>query len=59
GYIDIDFLKSNVSTKDSDFYLCGSLPFMDAIIKALKGWEIPTEHIHYESFSPVAILGEE
>ncbi|MGG1574518.1 NO-inducible flavohemoprotein [Fictibacillus sp. NRS-1165] len=59
GYIDMDFLKSNVSTKDSDFYLCGSLPFMDAIIRALKDLEIPTEHIHYESFSPVAILGEE
>ncbi|MDM5196649.1 NO-inducible flavohemoprotein [Fictibacillus enclensis] len=59
GYIDMGFLKSNVSTKDSDFYLCGSLPFMDAIIRALKDWEIPTEHIHYESFSPVAILGEE
>ncbi|MCQ6268583.1 NO-inducible flavohemoprotein [Fictibacillus sp. WQ 8-8] len=59
GYIDMEFLKSNVSTKDSDFYLCGSLPFMDAIIRALKDWEIPTEHIHYESFSPVAILGEE
>ncbi|MFL0365618.1 NO-inducible flavohemoprotein [Pseudobacillus sp. 179-B 2D1 NHS] len=59
GYIDLDFLKSNVSDKNADFYLCGSLPFMEAIIRALKEWGILTGHIHYESFSPVAILGEE
>ncbi|SDX24433.1 nitric oxide dioxygenase [Marininema mesophilum] len=59
GYIDLDFLKSSVSTRDADFYLCGSVPFMEAIIKSLKEWGIPTEHIHYESFSPVAILGKE
>jgi nitric oxide dioxygenase len=58
GYIDLNFLKSNVGTKDANFYFCGSLPFMDAIIKALQEWEVPKERIHYESFSPVAILGE-
>ncbi len=58
GYIDLDFLKSNVATKEANFYLCGSLPFMDAIIKTLREWGVSNERIHYESFSPVAILGE-
>lgn len=61
GYIDLDFMKSIVPTKrkGTNFYFCGSLPFMEAIINALDEWEIPKEHIHYEVFSPVAILGEE
>ncbi|OJH16112.1 nitric oxide dioxygenase [Bacillus obstructivus] len=59
GYIDLEFLKSNVSDKNADFYFCGSIPFMDSVIKILNEWGIPAEHIHYESFSPVAILGED
>lgn len=59
GYVDLDFMKSIVPTKGANFYFCGSLPFMEAIIKALDEWVIPKEHIHYEVFSPVAILGEE
>jgi nitric oxide dioxygenase len=59
GYVDLDFLKSNVPTNNADFYFCGSLPFMEAILKVLDKWGVPAEHIHYESFSPVAILGEE
>jgi len=59
GYIDLNFLKSVVTTKEANFYLCGSIPFMDAISKALSEWQIPKEHIHYEAFNPVAILGEE
>ncbi|AGE78406.1 flavohemoprotein [Bacillus thuringiensis] len=39
-------------------YICGSLPFMEASIKILYKWEVPKELIHYESFSPVAIIGD-
>ncbi|WP_419881521.1 NO-inducible flavohemoprotein [Peribacillus sp. B-H-3] len=59
GYIDLNFLKANAGTMDAQFYLCGSLPFMETIIKALDEWGVSKEHVHYESFSPVAILGEE
>ncbi|MTT31504.1 NO-inducible flavohemoprotein [Terrilactibacillus sp. BCM23-1] len=59
GHIDLNFLKLNVATQNANFYLCGSIPFMDAIIKALQEWGVPKERIHYESFSPVAILGDE
>ena len=59
GYIDLAFFKQVVSDKDeSQFYFCGPLPFMEAINKALIEWDVPTEHIHFEVFNPVAILGE-
>jgi len=32
---------------------------MKAINQALKELEIPKERIHYEAFSPIAILDEE
>ncbi|UOK59598.1 NO-inducible flavohemoprotein [Bacillus sp. OVS6] len=59
GHIDLNFLQSLLPTKEADFYFCGSIPFMEAIIKALNEWEVPKEHIHYEVFRPVAMLGEE
>jgi len=59
GYIDLEFLKTAIPTKEANFYFCGSLSFMEAINKALNEWQIPKEHINYEAFSPVALLGEE
>lgn len=41
------------------YYFCGSVSFMKAINQALKELEIPKERIHYEAFSPIAILDEE
>ncbi|MBU8754035.1 hypothetical protein ABEW33_16635 [Priestia megaterium] len=58
GYIDLELLQSVVPSKDAVFYFCGSIPFMEAILKALRRWNIPNERIHHEVFSPVAILGE-
>ena len=31
---------------------------MEAINRALHKWGVPKERIHYEVFSPLAILGE-
>lgn len=59
GFIDLDFLKEVVSAKDeSEFYFCGSIPFMEAINRALNEWNVPKDHIHFEAFNPLAILGE-
>ncbi|MED3980466.1 hypothetical protein [Priestia megaterium] len=57
GYIDLELLQSVVPSKEVVFYFCGTIPFMEAILKALHRC-IPNERIHYEVFSPVAILGE-
>ncbi|MGW9018854.1 hypothetical protein [Priestia megaterium] len=58
GYVDLELLQSIVSSKETVFYFCGSIPFMEAILKALHRWDVPNEKIHYEVFSPVASLGE-
>ncbi|PAL05870.1 NO-inducible flavohemoprotein [Peribacillus simplex] len=58
GYVDLDFLQSIIPSKEANFYFCGSIPFMEAINKALSQWGVSKDHIHYEVFSPLAILGE-
>ncbi|RAS78809.1 NO-inducible flavohemoprotein [Priestia endophytica] len=59
GIIDLDVLKSTVPSKESLFYLCGSIPFMESILTALVKWGVSKENIHYEAFSPVALFEEE
>lgn len=50
GYITLDFLQKVLPSKQADFYFCGPEPFMKAVNRALKQWEIPEERIHYEFF---------
>lgn len=59
GYIDEELLSSVIENKNVDVYLCGSIPFMESVINSLDKIEVPRDNIHYESFSPLAILGEE
>jgi nitric oxide dioxygenase len=58
GYVDLNFLQSIIPSKEANFYFCGSIPFMEAINRALNQWGVPKDRIHYEVFSPLAILGE-
>lgn len=59
GYVDADWLRSILPSGPAVYYFCGSVSFMKAINQALKELEIPKERIHYEAFSPIAILDEE
>jgi len=59
GYVDQELLSSVIKNKDKEVYLCGSIPFMESIVSILDKIEVPRSYIHYESFSPLAILGEE
>ncbi|CAH0309319.1 NO-inducible flavohemoprotein [Peribacillus simplex] len=58
GYVGLDFLQSIVPSKEANFYFCGPIPFMEAINEALNKWSVSKDQIHYEVFSPLAILGE-
>jgi nitric oxide dioxygenase len=58
GYVGLDFLQSILPSKEANFYFCGPIPFMEAINEALNKWSVSKDHIHYEVFSPLAILGE-
>lgn len=55
GYIDLPWLQE-VTSKDSDFYFCGPVPFMSAVYQALQAWGVPAERIHYEFFGPAGSL---
>ncbi|GIO04084.1 flavohemoprotein [Brevibacillus reuszeri] len=56
GYVDLPWLQSVVSQKESSFYFCGPVPFMKAMNRALKEWEVPAADIHYEFFGPAGSL---
>ena len=57
GFVDLDFLQTNVPSKDSHFYFCGPIPFLEAVNRALNEWGVAKERIHFEAFNPIAILG--
>lgn len=59
GYIDAEWLRTILPSGPAVYYFCGSVPFMKAVNNALKELEIPKDRIHYEAFSPIAILDEE
>ncbi|MGI8314155.1 NO-inducible flavohemoprotein [Halobacillus mangrovi] len=54
GFIDLEWLQTILGDNKKDFYFCGPIPFMKTINEALKQWEVPEEHRHYEVFSPVS-----
>ncbi|MEN1986083.1 NO-inducible flavohemoprotein [Paenibacillus hubeiensis] len=59
GRIDLNWLQSVVPSKKADFYICGSIPFMESMYRMLTEWGVHQANIHYEAFSPLAMLGEE
>lgn len=59
GIVDSEWLRSILPSGQAVYYFCGSIPFMKSVNKALRELGIPKNHIHYESFSPIAMLDEE
>ncbi|GIP41242.1 flavohemoprotein [Paenibacillus sp. J31TS4] len=58
GVVDLPFLQAAAPGGEARYYLCGSLSFMEAVNRMLREGGVPADHIYYEAFSPVAILGE-
>lgn len=58
GLIDLDWLQSILPSNKADFYFCGPVPFMKAVYRALKAWDVADENIHYEFFGPASELEE-
>ncbi|MEK4750890.1 NO-inducible flavohemoprotein [Niallia sp. FSL W8-0177] len=52
GYIDADWLKENAITADGHYYVCGPVPFLQAVITGLKANGVDDSQIHYEFFGP-------
>ncbi len=55
GFIDLPWLQS-IASKQSEFYVCGPLPFIKAVYQALKEWGVPQPQIHYEFFGPAVAI---
>lgn len=51
GFIDTDFLKTFI-TENANYYVCGPVPFLKAVVLGLKTLGVNNENIHYEFFGP-------
>lgn len=57
GYIDADFLRE-ILIDGADYYVCGPVPFLRAIVKGLKELHVEESKIHFEFFGPSLNLEE-
>jgi nitric oxide dioxygenase len=52
GHIDLQWLRSVLTTAEADFYFCGPKGFMRTVREALLDWGAQPERLHYEIFGP-------
>jgi ferredoxin-NADP reductase len=58
GYVDVTLIKELVG-QESEFFMCGSPPFMQSLIAGLKEWGVPDSRIFFESFGkPMNVSSE-
>ena len=56
GYMDADWLKENAIVPAGHYYVCGPVPFLQAVVRGLKENGIDDAHIHFEFFGPAIKL---
>jgi nitric oxide dioxygenase len=56
GYIDSEWLKTKVISSNADYYICGPVSFLRAIVTSLKELGVNSERIHFEFFGPAINL---
>jgi nitric oxide dioxygenase len=52
-----DILKQFIS-ENADYFICGPVPFMKAVINYLKELGVASENIHYEFFGPALQIAQ-
>lgn len=55
GYVDIATMHALSIPWDSDFYVCGPPPMMQAVVGGLEREGVDTGRIHFESFGPASV----
>ncbi|MBS7544409.1 PAS domain S-box protein [Ancylobacter oerskovii] len=55
----VDWLKAETPLADADYYVCGPVGFLRALVPALAKAGVPAERLHYEFFGPVEDLFDE
>ena len=56
GYADIDLFRDLGIKPGMDVYVCGPVPFLNAVLPALKELGIQADDIHYEFFGPAVAM---
>lgn len=56
GRMNLDTIKDMIDTKDTDYYMCGPLSFMQDMAKKLTEMGVNQDKIHYEVFGPHKVL---
>lgn len=58
GRIDPAWLTENTDIEQADYFICGPVGFMQAMVRGLKAANVPNARIHHEFFGPAAeVLG--
>lgn len=52
GFIDAALLQRHITDLESEFYYCGTVPFLRAIEKALHTLGVPASRQRSEAFAP-------
>ncbi|MGY3572758.1 NO-inducible flavohemoprotein [Vibrio paucivorans] len=52
GQMELSKVNEQLPLTEGDFYICGPVGFMDAIVKQLDSLNVSRDRIHYEVFGP-------
>lgn len=52
GRVSVELFKRLLPSNNYDFYLCASIPMMNAIENDLAKWGVPKKHVYSERFGP-------
>lgn len=56
GFIDAAWLETVAPIQHASYYFCGPTPFMRAMYRVLKGFQIEDKDIHFEFFGPATSI---
>ncbi|GAL33434.1 flavohemoprotein [Vibrio maritimus] len=56
GMMDLSAIKDSLPVHLGEFYLCGPVGFMQAVVAQLEAMDVERSRIHYEVFGPHANL---
>ena len=56
GELNLALVSKEIPLSSGDFYICGPVGFMEAVVKQLEALGVERDRIHYEVFGPHAYL---
>jgi uncharacterized protein len=55
GRVDMNLLRLTLPLHSYNFYICGPVPMMAAMVAGLEDWGVPDAHIHFAAFGPASV----